>query len=129
MAANEKKNVPTEVKKGIRDLNVMRLIFGKHALAIDEKLSACSADHSKDMKEKGFFSHTSPVKGKKSFTTRAKNFGTTARGENIAMGSSTGKGSIKQWFLSPGHFKNMFSGATRVGLGQYGRYWTQMLGH
>ena len=129
MAANEKANIPTEIKKGIRDLNVMRLIFGMNALTADVKLCECSADHSKDMKEKGFFAHESPVKGKKTPWVRAKNFGTSANGENIAMGSRTAEGSNRQWFHSPGHFKNMFSSKNRIGLGQYGKYWTQMLGN
>ena len=87
MAANETAKVPLDIKRGIRDLNVMRLVFGKNALAVDEKLCACSVDHSKDMKEKGFFDHTSPIAGKKSPWDRARNFGTTANGENIAMGA------------------------------------------
>ena len=129
MEENESAKVPLDIKRGVRDLNVMRLIFGMNALMIDEKLCACSADHSKDMKEKGFFAHESPVAGKKTPWDRARNFGTNASGENIAMGSNEAKGSNRQWYLSPGHFSNMFSGKNRVGLGNEANYWTQMLGN
>ena len=129
MKANEDANVPLDIKRGIRDLNVMRLIFGKNALAADEKLCACAVDHSKDMREKGFFAHESPVPGKKTPWDRARNFGTSASGENIALGSSDSLGSNRQWYLSPGHFSNMFSSKNRVGLGNSEKYWTQMLGN
>ena len=129
MLENESKNVPLDIKRGIRDLNVMRLIFGKNALLTDVKLSECSVDHSKDMHEKNFFAHESPVPGKKSPWTRARNFGTSASGENIHKGSRQSYGANKGWYLSPGHFKNMFSNHNRIGLGNYERCWTQMLGN
>jgi hypothetical protein len=129
MALNEKAKIPLDIKRGIRDLNVMRLIFGKNALAVDEKLCACSTDHSKDMHEKNFFDHTSPVAGKKSPWDRARNFGTSASGENIAKGQRMAKDANRGWYHSPGHFKNMFSNKNRVGLGVFGKCWTQMLGN
>ena len=129
MANNETAKIPLDIKKGVRDLNVMRLIFGKNALAVDEKLCASATDHSKDMNEKNFFAHESTVPGKKSPWDRARNFGTTASGENIAKGMRDSLGANRGWYLSPGHFSNMFSKKNRVGLGNHGRLWTQMLGN
>ena len=129
MANNELADIPMDIKIGIRDLNVMRLIFGKNALATDKKLCDCSTDHSKDMDEKNFFAHESIVPGKKSPWDRARNFGTTAGGENIAKGMNSSLKANRGWYLSPGHFKNMFSNKNRVGLGSHGKLWTQMLGN
>jgi len=110
-------------------LNAMRLMCGLSALEYDPKLCAAATGHSKDMDSLGFFSHESPVKGKKTFTDRARLAGTTASGENIYMGSGSPADALRAWFLSPGHHKNMLNpNNTRQGLGRQGRYWTQMFG-
>ena len=104
------------------------MLVGLNALVLDPKLCAAARDHSKDMAEKGFFAHESPVPGKKTPWDRAKNFGTTASGENIFMGSNDPHAAITGWFYSPGHHKNMFRpNLVRMGLGCTGKHWTQML--
>jgi len=118
-----------EEAAGIVDLNRIRVLTGREALAIDPLLCEAARGHSKDMDERGFFAHESPVPGKITPWDRAKLAGTTASGENIAMGVSTGAGANRMWFHSPGHFKNMMvSGYRRVGLGRHKRHWTQMFG-
>lgn len=111
--------------EGIRQLNEWRIVMGLNPLLIDPKLCDAARDHSKDMANEGFFSHTSPVEGKTSFTQRAKNFGTSARAENIAINGSP-SGANSAWFHSPGHHKNMFRNHTTVGLGIHGRHYTQL---
>jgi uncharacterized protein YkwD len=119
-----------EEAEGIRDLNRMRLLLGMDALAIDLKLCEAARGHSKDMTEKKFFAHDSPVPGKATPWDRARQAGTSASAENIAAGTATGAGANKMWFHSPGHFKNMLStGHHRMGLGNSGKIWTQMFGH
>lgn len=118
---------PQEVA-GIAELNRIRMRLGIGALAIDVKLCAAGRDHSKDMVELGFFAHVSPVEGKHSFGDRAAKFGTSANAENIAGGQATGHGAIGAWWYSPGHHRNMMSGAARVGLGRHESHWTQMFG-
>lgn len=127
LAANEKLKgeIPNAEYEGILELNQWRIAMGLNALKIDPKLCETSRDHSKDMASGGFFSHTSPIKGKESFTDRARNFGTTARAENIAINQSPAAAN-KAWFHSPGHHKNMFAGHEYVGLGVSGRHYTQM---
>jgi len=118
-----------EVAAGIRDLNRMRLLLGLGSLAIDPRLCEAARGHSRDMVEKNFFSHDSPVPGKATPWARARQAGTTASSENIAAGTTTGAGANRMWFHSPGHFKNMFGAHhRRVGLGNFGRDWTQMFG-
>ena len=117
-----------EEARGIRRLNLIRLLAGLKPLRIDVRLCDAARDHSKDMVEKKFFAHDSPVEGKKTPWDRARNFGTSAHAENIAGGADTGAGAIRQWFHSPGHHKNMMGGHRRVGLGRHQKTWTQMFG-
>lgn len=114
--------------EGNRLLNDIRLLAGLNALRTDPKLCAAGRDHSKDMHELKFFSHTSPVEGKQSFTQRAANFGTSAHAENIAAGQLEARGAIQAWWYSPGHHRGMMGGHGRVGLGRFERHWTQMFG-
>jgi len=115
--------------QSIGETNRRRLILGLNPLAIDYKLVECSRDHSKDMVEKDFFSHTSPVPGKEKFTDRAKNFGTKASGENIAAGYGNGYKVTVGWWYSPGHLKNMMNpNWQRVAVGQHQQHYTQMFG-
>lgn len=125
----EKKKVPEPERIGVADANMMRLLAGLSALEIDPKLCEAARDHSKDMETLKFFAHESPVKGKRTPFDRAKNFGTSASGENIYMGSTSPQAANKGWFYSPGHHRNMFnSGHRRIGLGQHNRHWTQLFG-
>jgi len=115
---------PKEVE-GIRFLNLRLVLIGLPAQEIDVKLCAACRDHSKDMKELGFFSHESPVEGKEHFAKRASNFGTSASSENISKGAPTGEKAIMGWWYSPGHHRNMLGGKARVGLGYHESHWTQ----
>ena len=123
------KNIPEAEARGIAECNELRMLVGLNALLLDPKLCDAGRDHSKDMAEKGFFAHESPVPGKKLPWDRAKNFGTTASGENIFSGNTDPHEANMAWFYSPGHHKNMFSpGHLRIGLGCTGNHWTEMFG-
>lgn len=125
----EDDEVPEAEARGIEEANLWRLLVGLNALELDPKLCDAARDHSKDMAEQGFFAHDSPVPGKRTPWDRAKNFGTTASGENIYAGSANPSGANKGWFFSPGHHKNMFGGGhRRIGLGNHDRHWTQLFG-
>lgn len=118
-----------EEARAILALNLTRNLLGLSALAIDLRLCEAARDHSADMQRLNFFAHESPVEGKKTPWDRARRFGTTASGENIAMGYHDGKAVNMGWFHSPGHHKNMLGkNHTRVGLGQAGSYFTQLFG-
>ncbi len=111
------------------ELNLLRILLGLNALAFDKQLLAASRDHSADMEKLNFFAHESPVSGKKTPWDRAKNFGTSASGENIYVGSQDGHDAHSAWFHSPGHFKNQLgAGHKRVGVGRHNRHWTQLFG-
>ena len=102
--------IDPEEARCILAMNHTRNVLGLSALVIDLQLCAAARDHSKDMKEKNFFSHESPVEGKKTPWDRAKRFGTSASGENIFAGSTDGDAANSAWFHSPGHHVNMLGG-------------------
>ncbi len=117
---------PAEAE-GIFDLNRTRLLLGLSSLRTDVKLCLAARDHSKDMRTKSFFSHSSPVPGKATPWARARNFGTAASAENIYAGSRSGIDANISWYYSPGHHKNMLNPGFRVvGVGCSEKHWTQM---
>jgi uncharacterized protein YkwD len=112
-------------------LNHERAVMGLGPLRLDELLSKAATGHSNDMRTLGFFDHSSPVKGKRSPSDRARKAGFQGRwtGENIYMGSSVYTAAYSGWFGSDGHRFIMFaSGPNLIGLGPVGKHWTLMTG-
>jgi uncharacterized protein YkwD len=130
MAMNAKiaENLDPEEARAILELNLTRTLLGLPALVIDLRLCEAAREHSQDMDRLKFFSHESPVPGKRSFVDRAKLVGATANAENIFAGTSSGKSANEGWFHSPGHHRNQMGNAMRVGVGRSGTYFTQMFG-
>jgi len=117
------------VVAGMQAVDAIRMMCGLHPLLYDLKLCEAAHGHSADMQAGNFFSHESPVPGRKTFTDRAKLAGTSASGENIFKGSAVSAEAIKGWFLSPGHHRNMLGpDHLRQGLGYVGVYWTEEFG-
>ncbi|WP_316570099.1 SafA/ExsA family spore coat assembly protein [Neobacillus sp. YIM B06451] len=112
--------------------NQERAKHGLKALAHDWELSRVARYKSVDMRNKNYFSHTSPTYG--SPFTMMKNFGIAYRsaGENIAAGQTTAAEVVRAWMNSPGHRKNILSrDYTHIGVGYAAggsqrHYWTQM---
>jgi uncharacterized protein YkwD len=117
-----------EEARAILALNITRCLLGLRVLAIDLGLCEAAREHSQDMEKLKFFSHESPLEGKKSPWDRAKLKGTTASAENIIAGQRDGKGANMAWFHSPGHHKNMLGDHARVGIGRSGTHYTEMCG-
>ncbi|WP_064091669.1 CAP domain-containing protein [Rossellomorea aquimaris] len=105
---------------------------GLGALKSDGELSNVAEMKSEDMKEKNYFSHTSPTYG--SPFEMMENFGIdySSAAENIAVGQETPKSVVNAWMNSPGHRKNILNKqVTHIGVGiakdsGQGIYWTQM---
>jgi len=122
-------DLDVEEAEGILELNTLRVLMGLSAVAARPGLSAACRDHSNDMHKLSFFSHTSPVAGKKEFGQRAKRYGESARGECIAAGANLGAKAIRMWLHSPGHMRIILGGATYgVGLGRRAKMWTLLAG-
>lgn len=118
-----------EEARCVLDLNLTRALLGLRALRMDAPLTAAARDHSTDMEKLKFFSHESPVSGKKTPGDRAQRFGSSYSAENIAVGTIDGTAANQMWWHSPGHHKNMLGSHGRVGVGRSGIYWTEMFGN
>lgn len=113
----------------VRLVNVERAKNGLSALTENWELSRVARYKSKDMHDRGYFSHTSPTYG--SPFDMMKNFGISYRtaGENIAKGYATPQAVVNGWMNSEGHRANILNASfTQIGVGYYadGNYWTQM---
>ena len=113
----------------IRLVNEIRRQYGLGELSVDVELSRVARIKSQDMRDKGYFSHTSPTYG--SPFEMMKTFGIRYRtaGENIAVGYRSPQSVVDGWMNSEGHRRNILNGSfTRIGMGYVadGNYWTQM---
>ena len=113
----------------VRLVNEIRVGRGLNPLTHDWQLSRVARYKSQDMKDLGYFSHTSPTYG--SPFEMMKKFGITYRtaGENIAKGYATPEAVVNAWMNSSGHRANILNSSyTHIGVGYVasGNYWTQM---
>jgi hypothetical protein len=106
--------------------NQYRILVGKVPLRLNSKLCDAAREHCKDMVEKDFFDHISPLPGKKTPGDRAARHGASAGGENILMGDSAPEDAFWGWFSSLGHHKNMVGDYSEIGVGNHQKHWTQM---
>ena len=111
--------------------NQERAKNGLPAMTADWELSRVARYKANDMRDKNYFSHTSPTYG--SPFDMIKNFGISYRSaaENIAAGQTTPASVVQSWMNSSGHRANILSSNTRIGVGyakggSYGYYWVQM---
>lgn len=116
-------------KKVVALVNAERAKQGLSALTYDWELSRVARYKSQDMKDRGYFSHTSPTYG--SPFQMMKSFGITYKsaGENIAKGYQTPEAVVNGWMNSSGHRANILNASfTHIGVGYVanGHYWTQM---
>ena len=116
-------------KEVVRLVNEIRAENGLQKLEYDWELSRVARYKSQDMKDNGYFSHTSPVYG--SPFQMMKNFGIRYKsaGENIAKGYPSPQAVVNGWMNSSGHRANILNPSfTHIGVGYVadGRYWTQM---
>lgn len=113
----------------VRLVNVERAKYGLSALTEDWELSRVARFKSQDMRDKGYFSHTSPTYGSPYDMMKAFGISYRTAGENIAVGQSTPAAVVSAWMNSSGHRANILSSSfTKIGVGYVasGNYWTQM---
>jgi uncharacterized YkwD family protein/spore coat assembly protein SafA len=111
--------------------NQERAKNGLKPLIADWELSRVARYKSNDMRDKNYFSHTSPTYGDP--FTMIKKFGIAYRtaGENIAAGQTSPQAVVQSWMNSPGHRQNILSKSyTHIGVGyakggSMHHYWTQ----
>lgn len=127
-STKENVQVSSDIQQVVDLVNSERAKAGLKALQIDTKLTQSAQAKSQDMKNKNYFSHTSPTYG--SPFDQMKSLGITYKsaGENIAMGQRTAAEVMDAWMKSPGHKANIMNPAYThigVGLSDSGYYWTQ----
>ena len=127
------------VNRVIELTNVERSKLGLPALKVNPNLDTAAQNHSRNMADQDFFSHTG--KDGSSPTNRVQSIGYNGvAGENIAAGSATPEDVLAQWMNSPGHRANILNAdyqeigvgyyflANDTGSVNYNRYWTQVFG-
>ncbi|WP_241655943.1 SafA/ExsA family spore coat assembly protein [Halobacillus litoralis] len=121
------------VERQVIDLtNQERANNGLSALKANWQLSRVARYKSRDMANKGYFSHNSPTYGSPFDMMRDFNVHYRKAAENIAAGQRTPEEVVNGWMNSPGHRKNILDPDLRqIGVGyaeggSYGYYWTQM---
>lgn len=108
-------------------VNQERSARGLGALTLDNSLSNVAYLHSKDMSDNNFFSHNN-LKGETPFDRIKKaSISYKTAGENIAMGYKSPEAVVDGWMNSDGHRANILNASfTKMGLGYYNNYWTQL---
>ncbi|WP_244277294.1 CAP domain-containing protein [Geodermatophilus obscurus] len=123
---------PTAEAAVLALVNEARADAGCGALTADPALAAVARAHSADMRDRGYFSHTSP-EGLSPFD-RAEQAGVDhSRAENIAFGQADAAAVMEAWLESPGHRRNILDcELTKLGVGVAegpgGPWWTQLFG-
>ena len=113
----------------IRLVNEIRQENGLKALTANWELSRVARYKSQDMRDQGYFSHTSPTYGTPFQMIKAFGLSFRTAGENIAKGYATPQAVVNGWMNSSGHRANILNASyTQIGVGYVaqGNYWTQM---
>ena len=108
--------------------NMYRLMMGRGAVAINDKLCKAANKHGAWMSRTGKFSHTNdedPKLRSPSDRIAAEGYTAGGSGENIAIAGSA-SGAHNGWIHSSGHHRNiLYPGHRELGVGGVGRYWVQ----
>ena len=116
----------------VKLVNEKRAAAGLKALKSSSSLNNVAEKKSKDKRDKGYFSHTSPTYGNLPSMLKKFSISYKAAGENIAAGQTTPASVVSSWMKSPGHKANILSkkythiGVGYVSGGNYRHYWTQI---
>lgn len=107
-------------------VNEKRSAYGLDALTLSSELSVKARIKSQEMKDLGYFSHTSPTYGSPFDMMKALGIRYYSAGENIAMGYRTAEAVVNAWMNSTSHRENILSTRyTSMGIGYADGYWTQ----
>ncbi len=113
----------------VRLVNAERAKRGLSSLTHDWELSRVARYKSQDMRDLGYFSHTSPTYGSPFQMMRSFGISYRSAAENIAKGYKSPAAVVDGWMNSSGHRANILNSSfTHIGVGYVadGAYWTQM---
>lgn len=95
----------------------------------NELLEKAALNHSRDMYQNNYFSHTSQDGNNAGYRIRQVGYNWRSYGENIAMGYKNEGEVVAGWISSPGHCKNIMNkNYKEMGVAKAGSYWTQEFG-
>lgn len=121
--------------------NAERTKAGFKTLKLNSKLVNAAQNHSENMAEDDFFSHTGEDGSSVSDRVQDAGYQYSRVGENIAAGQKTAEQVVQGWMNSPGHRANILNpNFTEIGIGyeflendtgsvNYNYYWTQVFGN
>lgn len=105
------------------------------SLQWSDTLGETALAHSRDMAERGYFSHSSPEGEQVSNRASEQGYDFRQIGENLGFGQSTPEQVVQGWLLSPGHCANLMKpeytemgAAYALKRADNAIYWTQVLG-
>ena len=115
----------------VRLCNAERAKNGLKPLTLNWQVARVARYKSDDMRDKNYFSHTSPTYGSPFDMLKQFSVPYATAGENIAKGQRTAQAVVTAWMNSEGHRKNILNaGFTEIGVGYSTgggtTYWTQM---
>lgn len=113
----------------VRLVNAERAKYSLSPLTLDWELARVARFKSKDMHDRGYFSHRSPTYGSPFEMMKAFGLSYRTAGENIARGQRSAAEVVNAWMASSGHRANILNASfTKIGVGYVsdGNYWTQM---
>lgn len=118
-------------KEVVRLVNAERKSRGLPALRRTAKISRVACLKAEDMRDRNYFSHTSPTYGTPFEMLSNKGVRYAYAGENIAMGQVTAQEVVQAWMNSKGHRENILNpNYTKIGVGccdnVQGPYWVQL---
>jgi len=129
--ANTASSFGTYEQQVVDLVNKERAAAGLPALKVNTKLSAVAEKKAEDMRDKNYFSHTSPTYGSPFDMMRQFGVSYSTAGENIAKGQRTPAAVMDGWMNSPGHRANILNSSyTEIGVGYVtdsngNTYWVQ----
>lgn len=117
-------------------INQQRRANGCPAVTINRELSIAAKQHSQDMAQNNYFSHTGLDGSNFSQRARAAGYQYFASAEIIAGGQATADGAVTGWMTSAPHRSIILTCANQdIGIGfaanpasQWGYYWTAVFG-
>ena len=113
-------------------VNEERKSAGLSSLTLDSRLSKVAQEKAEDMRDNGYFSHTSPTYGSPFDMMKQFGISYSTAGENIAKGQRTPERVMHAWMNSQGHRANILNSSyEKIGVGyctdENGTtYWVQM---
>lgn len=125
----------SETEQAVLDIvNTERGNAGCDPLTANKLLATAARNHSQDMVDNRFFSHTGSDNSSAGQRITRVGYAYSWWGENIAAGQSTPASVMNSWMNSDGHRENILNCAfTEIGIGyaygsstMYGHYWTQV---